>query len=172
MGQLFDTIRQLVAEEKYVVGEHASERLEGRGIMEWQVVTGLENGELIIERPDATPNPAVEVRRILAGRHRVQGRLVSTASEWCSQVGNRPLLRQRLAMRIPGQRIRRTRLIQTEKYVVAVEVEMVVPVDDPSEPCYESETVQLLREIKEHAERGDVAWLTKKGKVYAAVEAA
>ena len=75
-------------------------------------------------------------------------------------------------MRIPGQRIRRTRLIQTEKYVVAVEVEMVVPVDDPSEPCYESETVQLLREIKEHAERRDVAWLTKKGKVYAAVEAA
>ncbi len=32
-------------------------------------------------------------------------------------------------------------------------------------------TVQLLREIKEHAERGDVAWLTQKGKVYAAVEA-
>src|SRR2546428_4043131 len=60
-------------------------------------------------------------------------------------------------MRIPGKRIRRTRLIQTEKYVVAVEVEMVVPVDDPSEPCYESETVQLLREIKEHAERGVLA---------------
>jgi hypothetical protein len=63
-------------------------------------------------------------------------------------------------------------LIQTEKYVVAVEVEMVIPIDDPSEPCYESETVHLLKEIKEHAEQGDVAWLTKKGKVYAAVEAA
>ena len=75
-------------------------------------------------------------------------------------------------MRIPGQRIKRTRLIQAEKYVVAVEVEMVIPVDDPSEPCYEAETVQLLREIKELAERGDVAWLTKHGKVYAAVEAA
>ncbi len=75
-------------------------------------------------------------------------------------------------MHIPGQRIKRTRLIQTEKYVVAVQVEMVIPVDDPSEPCYEAETVQLLREIKEHAERGDVAWLARKGKVYAAVEAA
>jgi hypothetical protein len=75
-------------------------------------------------------------------------------------------------MHIPGRRIKRTRLIQTDKYVVAVEVEMVVPEDDPSEPCYESETVQLLREIKEHAERGDVDWLTKKGKVYAAVGAA
>jgi hypothetical protein len=65
MGQLFDTIRQLVAEEKYVVGQHASERLEERGIMEWQVVAGLEDGALIAERPDATPNPAVEVRESL-----------------------------------------------------------------------------------------------------------
>ena len=29
--------------------------------MEWQVVAGLEDGELIAERPDAEPNPAVEV---------------------------------------------------------------------------------------------------------------
>jgi hypothetical protein len=75
-------------------------------------------------------------------------------------------------MRIPGERIKRTRLIQTEKYVVAVEEKMFIPVDDPSERCYESETVQLLREIKEHAEQEDVAWLTKRGKVYTAVEAA
>jgi hypothetical protein len=60
-------------------------------------------------------------------------------------------------------------LVQTEKYVVAVEVEMVVPIDDPSEPCYEPETVQLLREVKEHAERGDVTWLQQIGKVYAFV---
>lgn len=75
-------------------------------------------------------------------------------------------------MRVPGERVKRTRLIQTERYVVAVEVEMVIPVDDPSEPCYESETVQFLREVRERAERGDVAWLTQKGKVYAAVGAA
>ena len=68
-------------------------------------------------------------------------------------------------MRIPGERIKRTRLIQTEKYVVAVEVEMVIPPDEPSEPCYESETVQLLREIQARAEQGDVAWLTESGKV-------
>ena len=64
------------------------------------------------------------------------------------------------------------RLIQTKKYVVAVEVEMVIPPDDDSEPCYESETVQFLKEVKEHAERGDVDWLTTKGKVYAAVDVA
>ena len=65
MGQLFDRIRQLIAEEKYVVGHHASERLEERGIMEWQAVAGFEDGELIAERSDATPNPAVEVRESL-----------------------------------------------------------------------------------------------------------
>lgn len=75
-------------------------------------------------------------------------------------------------MRIPGERIKRTRLIQTDRFVVAIDVELVIPVDDPSEPCYEAETVQLLREVKEHAERGDVAWLEQRGKVYAAVEAA
>lgn len=75
-------------------------------------------------------------------------------------------------MRVSGERIKRTRLIQTEKYVVAVEVEMVIPVEDPSEPCYEAETIQLFREVKEHAEKGDVAWLMQKGKVYAVVGAA
>ena len=66
MGQLFNTIRQLVAEDKYLVGLHASERLEERGIMEWQAVIGLGDGELIVERQDAIPNPAVEVREVLS----------------------------------------------------------------------------------------------------------
>ena len=30
-------------------------------------------------------------------------------------------------MHIPGERVKRTRLIQTNRYVVAVEVEMVIP---------------------------------------------
>jgi hypothetical protein len=65
VGQLFITLRQLVAQEKYVVGQHAAERLEERGIMEWQVVAALDDGELIVERPDAEPNPALEVRETL-----------------------------------------------------------------------------------------------------------
>jgi len=75
-------------------------------------------------------------------------------------------------MRISGERIKRTRLIQTEKYVIAVEVEMVIPHDAPDEPSYESETVELLREIKAHAESQDLDWIKSKGKVYKAVEAA
>lgn len=65
MGHLFTTIRSLVATDKYVVGKHAAERLEERGIMEWQVVAGLDDGGLITERPDASPNAAVEVRETL-----------------------------------------------------------------------------------------------------------
>jgi hypothetical protein len=65
MGLLFQTIRQLVSDNKYVVGEHASERLEERGIMEWQVVAGLVEGILLFERLDTMPNPTVEVRERL-----------------------------------------------------------------------------------------------------------
>ena len=65
MGQLFNTIRRLIAEDKYVVGQHASERLEEHGIMEWQVVAGVEECELLAERPKATPNPTVELRECM-----------------------------------------------------------------------------------------------------------
>ncbi len=74
-------------------------------------------------------------------------------------------------MKIPGKRLKRTRLIQGERYVVAVEVELVIPEDDPSEPCYESETVTLLKEIKQHVDKDDLPWLKQHGKVYSAVEA-
>ena len=74
-------------------------------------------------------------------------------------------------MRIAGERIKRKRLIQTERYVVAVDVELVIPEDDPSEPCYEAETVNFLREVKERAERDELNWLKEHGKVYAAVGA-
>lgn len=75
-------------------------------------------------------------------------------------------------MRIDGKRLKRTRLIRTERFVVAVEVEMVIPPDDPDEPCYEAETVRFLKAVEEHAERGDVDWLRRYGKVYEAVDAA
>jgi hypothetical protein len=75
-------------------------------------------------------------------------------------------------MRIAGKRVRRTRLVRTDRYIVAVEVDAVIPDADPSEPCFESETVELLRQVEAHAERGDVDWLKQHGKVYAAVGAA
>lgn len=75
-------------------------------------------------------------------------------------------------MQLPGKRVRRTRLVRTERYVVAVEVEAVIPDADPTEPCYEPETVELLRQVELHAENDDVEWLRQHGKVYTSLEAA
>lgn len=66
MGRLWETIRQLITEERYVVGQHAAERLDERGLLEWQVVDGIEEGQLISEQPNDSPNPSVEVRQTLA----------------------------------------------------------------------------------------------------------
>jgi hypothetical protein len=62
--------------------------------------------------------------------------------------------------------------VRTEKYVVAVEVDAVIPDADPSEVCFEPEVVELLREVEAHAQQEDVEWLKRRGKVYAAMEAA
>lgn len=70
--QLFQKLKTLVFEERYVIGQHASERLEERGIMEWQAVVGLANGVLLQERLDAHPNPIIEVSQILEDGTRVK----------------------------------------------------------------------------------------------------
>ncbi len=75
-------------------------------------------------------------------------------------------------MNITGKKIRRTRLVRTERFVIAVEVDAIIPDADPTEPCFTPETVELLRDIETHAKNGDVDWLKQHGKVYAAVEAA
>jgi hypothetical protein len=73
-------------------------------------------------------------------------------------------------MQIEGKRLKRTRLIQKGRYVVSVEVEMVVPPEDDSEPCYEPETVEFLREVAQRAEVGDIEWLRRHGKVFELVD--
>ena len=75
-------------------------------------------------------------------------------------------------MKLEGQRVRRTRWVKTDRFVIAVEVEAVIPAADPSEACYEPHVVTLLRDVQAHAERGDLAWLKQHGKVYAALEQA
>ncbi len=66
MGALFNAIRVLVMKGAYLVGQHAAERLDERGILEWQVVDGIDRGELMSERPEDEPNPTVAVRQVLA----------------------------------------------------------------------------------------------------------
>jgi hypothetical protein len=60
MGRLAEGILRLVRDERYVVGQHASERLDERGIMEWQAVEATLSGHAISEHPDAEPNPSAE----------------------------------------------------------------------------------------------------------------
>jgi hypothetical protein len=66
VGQLFETIRAAVTAGQYVVGQHAAERLDERGVLEWQVIDGIDHATLIVERPRDLPNPAVEVRQMLS----------------------------------------------------------------------------------------------------------
>lgn len=74
-------------------------------------------------------------------------------------------------MTMPGKRVKLSRWIHGTDYVVKVDVEAVIPVDDPSEPCLESETIEYLRSVRDHADRGDVEWLKRVGDVYAKVPA-
>jgi len=75
-------------------------------------------------------------------------------------------------MILPGKRIRRTRLVRTDQFIIAVDVEAVIPDADPTEPCFEPHTVELLRQVELHAKNGDIEWLKQHGKVYTALEAA
>jgi hypothetical protein len=66
MGDLFERVRNAVREERYLFSDHADNMLRERSIVHWQVVDGLENGRLLIERPAARPNPVIEVEQALA----------------------------------------------------------------------------------------------------------
>lgn len=75
-------------------------------------------------------------------------------------------------MNLPGKRVKRTRLVRTDQFVVAVEVDAIIPDSDPSEACFEPQVVELLRQVESRAKSGDVEWLRRHGKVYTAVGAA
>lgn len=67
------------------------------------------------------------------------------------------------------RRERRKRWVQRGQYAVEVEVEVVYPEDDPSEPCLEPATVRWLDEVARKAEQGDVQYLQKVGRLFQAV---
>jgi len=52
---------------------------------------------------------------------------------------------------------------------VEVEVEVVYPIDDPSEACLEPKTLQWLDEIARRAQEGDLDYLRTVGRVFEAV---
>jgi len=72
MGRLFEQIKQAVREDRFLVGWHADERCEERGATDWQVVSGLDDAELVRERPRSKPNPSVVVRQVLPGGYEIE----------------------------------------------------------------------------------------------------
>jgi hypothetical protein len=64
------------------------------------------------------------------------------------------------------RREKRKRWVQRGTLAVEVEVEVVYPVDDPTEPCLEPATVRLLDEIARRAEQGDLTYLHRAGRVF------
>ena len=67
------------------------------------------------------------------------------------------------------RREKRKRWVRRGEYAVEVEVEVVYPAGDPSEPYLEPATVRRLDEIARRASKGDVAYLKSVGRVFRAV---
>ncbi len=51
-------------------------------------------------------------------------------------------------------------------FVVSVMAEAVIPDADPSEPCFEPDTLRWLDEVQRLADAGDTKALSKLGEVY------
>jgi hypothetical protein len=67
------------------------------------------------------------------------------------------------------RREKRKRWVQRGQYAVEVEIEVIYPADDPSEPCLEPATVRHLDEIAQRAAQGDVDYLRSVGRVFQAI---
>jgi hypothetical protein len=80
MGRLFDDIRAAVRNDRFLVSWHADERCEERGVTDWQVVAGLDDAELVTERPESLPNPSIVIRQIL-----IDGSEVEVVWSWLPQ---------------------------------------------------------------------------------------
>lgn len=72
MSRLFRRIREAVRDDRFVVSWHADERCEERGVAVWQLVAGLDDAELVRERPRSKPHPSVVVREELADGSEVE----------------------------------------------------------------------------------------------------
>jgi hypothetical protein len=67
------------------------------------------------------------------------------------------------------RREKRKRWVQRGDLAVEVEVDVLYPMDEPSEPCLEPATVRFLDEVARKAEEGDIAYLRRVGRVFQAV---
>ncbi len=69
-------------------------------------------------------------------------------------------------MSIPGKYVRVSQWSHAGPCVVQVEVDAIVPDEDPAEPCFEPTTIRLLDHLQELANAGRVEELARHGVVY------
>jgi Domain of unknown function (DUF4258) len=65
MGDLFDKIIEAVQQERFVVSNHADDRLRERKIVVWQVISEIDHAIIVEERPHDTPFPSAIVEQFL-----------------------------------------------------------------------------------------------------------
>lgn len=87
MGRLFEKIRAAVSEDRFIVSWHADERCEERGVTPWQLIAGLEEAEVLRERPRSIPHPSVVLRQVL-----VNGSEVEAIWSWMGHSGRAKLV--------------------------------------------------------------------------------
>ena len=80
MGKLLENIVAAVRADRFIVSWHADERCEERGVTAWQLVAGIEDADLVRERPRSKPNPSVVLRQQLA-----DGSEVETIWAWLAE---------------------------------------------------------------------------------------
>jgi hypothetical protein len=168
LGRLLKRIRQAVVEDRFVVSWHADERCEERGVSVWQLAAGIEEAELVRERPSSHPNPSVVLRQILA-----DGSDVEVIWSWLAESARAKLVTvyfDQWEVAMSERREKRKRWVRRGDYAVEVEIEVIYPADDPGEPCLEPATVRKLDEIAEKAAQGDVDYLQQFGRVYQAIK--
>ena len=65
MSDLSSLIKDAVLNGRYLISDHADERLWERHILSWQVVGGVKEGKPVALRPKARQNPVVEMEQLL-----------------------------------------------------------------------------------------------------------
>lgn len=66
MGKVLKEIQRAVLDDRFVVSWHADERCEEREVSIWKLAVGIEDAQLVRERPRSKPHPSVVVRQTLA----------------------------------------------------------------------------------------------------------
>jgi hypothetical protein len=66
VGKLFDNLVAAIKSDRFIISWHADERCEDREVSPWQLVAGIEDAQLVRERPRSKPHPSVVLRQQLA----------------------------------------------------------------------------------------------------------